>query len=399
MPHRNVLALGEANAEQTGGTVEGGLDHVIERQIRLDRGVVEIGSDLAQLFGIIAPVPRRQREIAALLRHQRLQGVAVGHRPRPRRLPDPLQQPAHRFRCLGHRILQPIGGKGGEAEQLRAFLAQRQDFDDGLVVVVGVVVVAARRKRLEDLLAQVAPGRTLQERLDERPRQRHHDFAGHAALLGGRPCGGDETLRQPLAIGLAEFHEPFLLVAQQMMAERGAEMRQPLIDLGHPCLGRLVEAGAGAVEARIGTLQQPRLLAGQAERGAVVAQQRDAAEQHGVHHDRVPVARHPQRHFLVDLQQRRVGMGRHQVVKHRRHPGEQLARALQRRDGVGEIRRGGIVGDRRDLGGMIGEGLLEGGQEMLGRDLGEWRGLERRLPRLEKRVCGAPGGVRRRQIF
>ncbi|MEA3065344.1 MAG: hypothetical protein QOJ27_1796, partial [Sphingomonadales bacterium] len=28
----------------------------------------------------------------------------------------------------------------------------------------------------------------------------------------------------------------------------------------------------------------------------------------------LPVPRHPQRHFLVDLEQRRIGVGRHQVV-------------------------------------------------------------------------------------
>ena len=152
-------------------------------------------------------------------------------------------------------------------------------------------------------------------------------------------CRRDEGLRQAVAIGLAKLHEPVLLVAEQMMAEGSAEMGQPLVDLGHPLLGRLVEPGAGAMEAGIGALQQPHLLGGQPERGAVVVQQRDPAEQHRVHHDRVPVPRHPQRHLLVDLQQRRIGVRRHQIVEHRRNPGEQLARALQRGDGVGEVRR------------------------------------------------------------
>ena len=44
------------------------------------------------------------------------------------------------------------------------------------------------------------------------------------------------------------------------------------------------------------------------------------------------------------------------------------------------------MGDRRDLGGMIDKGPLEGGQEMLGRNFGERRRLERRLPRLQQRV-------------
>ena len=184
-----------------------------------------------------------------------------------------------------------------------------------------------------------------------------------------------------------------------MVAERGAEMRQPFVDLRHPLLGRLVEAGAGAMETGVGALQQPHLLAGQSERRAVVVQQCDPAEQYGVHHDRVPVPRHPQRHLLVDLKQRRVGMRRHQVVEHRRHPREQLARALQRGDGVGKVRRGGIVGDGGDLGRMIGEGLLEGGEEMLRRDLRKWRGFQRRLPRLQKRVCRTPQGGRRFQGF
>ncbi len=174
-----------------------------------------------------------------------------------------------------------------------------------------------------------------------------------------------------------------------MVAEGCAEMGQPLVDFRHPLLGDFVEACASAVEAGVGPLQQPHLLRTEPERGAVVVEQRDAAEQHRVHHDRVPVPRHPQRDLLVGLQQRRVGMRRDQVVEHRRHPGEQLAGALQRRDGVGEVGRGRIMGDRGDLGGMVGEGLLEGRQEVLGRDFRERRRFERRLPGLQQRVRGA----------
>ena len=148
---------------------------------------------------------------------------------------------------------------------------------------------------------------------------------------------------RPARVVLAELHEPVLLVAEQMVAERGAELRQPLVDLGPPLLGDLVEAGAGAVEIGVGALQQPQLLSRQAERGALLVQHRDAAEQHRVHHDRVPVPRHPQGDFLVDLQDRRIGVRRDQVVEHGRDLGEQLAGALQRRDGVGEVRQGGIM--------------------------------------------------------
>ena len=140
------------------------------------------------------------------------------------------------------------------------------------------------------------------------------------------------------------------------------------------------------MEAGIGAFQEPHLLAGQAEAVAVLVQHGDAAEQNCVHHDRIPVPRHPQGDLLVDLQDRRIGVRRDQVVEHGCDPGEQLSGALQRGDGVGKVGRRRIMGDGGDLGGVVGEGLLEGRQEMFRRDLGKRRRLERRLPRLQERV-------------
>ncbi len=314
VPGRDILALLEGDAEQAGGAVEGGLDHVVEHKIGLDRGVIEIGADLPELLGVVAPIPGCQRKIAALLRDQRLHRVAVGERPRPRRLPDPLQEAAHGVRRLGHGILEPVGGVVREAHDLGGFLAQRQDLDDGRVVVVGIAIVATRGEGLEDLFAQVAAIGGFQERLDRGARQRHDRLTGHPALFRRGLGGGDKAVRQPGAVVVAELHEPVLLVAEQMVAEAGAEMGEPLVDLSHPRLGGVVEASAGPAEARIGALQQPELLAAEAERGAVLVQERDATEQHGVHHDRVPVPRHPQGDFLVDLQDRRIGVRRHQAA-------------------------------------------------------------------------------------
>ena len=93
------------------------------------------------------------------------------------------------------------------------------------------------------------------------------------------------------------------------------------------------------------------------------------------------------------------GVRRDEVVEHGGDLGEQLAGALQRGDGIGEVRQGRIMRDRRDLGGMIDKGLLEGRQEMLRLDLGKRRRLERRLPRLEQRVlAGFRRGWRLRGI-
>jgi hypothetical protein len=116
-------------------------------------------------------------------------------------------------------------------------------------------------------------------------------------------------------------------------------------------------------------------------------QHRDPAEQHRVHHDRVPVPRHPQRHLLVDLEDGRVRVRRDQIVEHGGHSGQQLARALQLRDGVGEIGRRRVVRDRLDLSTVIGERLLEGGEKMLRLDRVKRRRLTWSLPGREQRVC------------
>src|SRR5437588_5244120 len=92
MPEGDILALGEGDAEQPPGAVECRLYHVVERQVGLYCGVIEIGPALPELLGVITPVPGGEGKITALLRDQRLQGVAVGQRPGAGGLPDPLQQ-------------------------------------------------------------------------------------------------------------------------------------------------------------------------------------------------------------------------------------------------------------------------------------------------------------------
>jgi hypothetical protein len=76
---------------------------------------------------------------------------------------------------------------------------------------------------------------------------------------------------------------------------------------------------------------------------------------------------------------------------------EQLAGALQRRNGVGEVGRGGIVGDGRDLGRVIGKGPLEGRQEVLGRDFGKESGVSNGV--CHGRSNGFALGVRRGRIL
>ena len=393
MPDRDVLALGEGHAEQPGRHIKGRIDHVIEREIRLDRRIVEVGAALAQLFGVVAPVPGGELEVATLFRDQGLQGIAVGHGAGAGRFPDPFQQAAHGLRCLRHRVLQPVGGEARVTENLGALLAQLEDFENDGVIVVGVAIVAAGDEGLVELLAQVAAGGILQEGLDEGARQRHQHLARLAALVSGGLGGGDKAFRQTCKIVCTKLHGPLLLVAEQMVAEVCREMCQPLVDLGGPRLGCLGEPGAGAVKAGPGPLQKPRLLARQIERGCLVAQLRDAAKQRSIHGDRIPVPRLLQRHFGLDLKKLRIGVRTHEVIEHRRDLGEQLAGTLQCRDGILERRLLGVGLNGLDLRRVIGKGLVEGRRKVLRADIGEGRCLERRLPGSQQRV-GLGGGSR-----
>jgi hypothetical protein len=164
-----------------------------------------------------------------------------------------------------------------------------------------------------------------------------------------------------------------------MVAEICREVSQPLVDLGGPLLGGLGETCARAVEAGPGPLQKPRLLARQIERGRLVAELGDAAKQRSVHADRIPVPRLLQRHFGFDLKKLRIGVRAHEVIEHRRDPGEQLARALQRGDGVLEVGSSGLALIASISAVWSAKALSKAGGSARG-DLREGRRLERRLP-------------------
>src|SRR5262249_46457265 len=129
---------------------------------------------LAQLLGVVAPVPGGEPEIAALLLDERLHGVAIGKRTRARRLPHPFEQIAHRLWRLRHRVVEPVMREALVAEQPRALRAQRENLGDDSLVVGLAAAVATRDPGAEDLLAQLAPRRELQERLDAGARERNH---------------------------------------------------------------------------------------------------------------------------------------------------------------------------------------------------------------------------------
>src|SRR5260221_6946834 len=92
MPDRDAVATLEGQAKQAVRGVERGLDDALELQIRLDRRLLDVAARLAQLFGVVAPVPPREREIFFLPLHQRLQGGAIPPFPAGGPGPDALKE-------------------------------------------------------------------------------------------------------------------------------------------------------------------------------------------------------------------------------------------------------------------------------------------------------------------
>src|SRR5215471_9509272 len=80
MPDRDAVATLEGQAEQAVRGMERGLDDPLELEIRLDRRLVDVAARLAQLLRVVAPVPRREREIFSLRLYHGLQVTAIRQR-------------------------------------------------------------------------------------------------------------------------------------------------------------------------------------------------------------------------------------------------------------------------------------------------------------------------------
>ena len=98
------------------------------------------------------------------------------------------------------------------------------------------------------------------------------------------------------------------------------------------------------------------------------------------------------RDLALDREDRVIGVGAGERIEHVLDPGQRVAAALQRLDGVGEAGRGRVGRDGGDLGLVLGKGVREGGAEMLGLDAVERRHAERPAPVLEQRIVGARVG-------
>ena len=76
--HRNVMALGEGEAEQAVRRVEGGRDDIVERKMRPHVRFLESEARAAQLFGIKSPIVPGEGEISAFGCDHRVEVAFLG---------------------------------------------------------------------------------------------------------------------------------------------------------------------------------------------------------------------------------------------------------------------------------------------------------------------------------
>src|SRR5690606_29833587 len=139
-------------------------------------------------------------------------------------------------------------------------------------------------------------------------------------------------------------------------------------------------------EHRVVTLEQSLRLRVQLQRPALLVERAHALKQRLVQKYGVAVLGQPRRDLGLDFVQRRIGVGRREVVEDRGGAVEDGAGALHRDDGIGERRRFRRVRDGIDLLALLLHAGFEGGREVRVVDAIERRKLVRQRAGLEERV-------------
>ena len=279
---------------------------------------------------------------------------------RHRGLPHRLHERHGVFRRLRHLILDPPVRVRRIPEERGALGTELEDLGDDPVVVVRVAVVTAAGEHAPDLLAQVAPRRPGEERIDARPRVDHRPLPCLAARCRRRSRRFAQRSRKSRKIGfLVDEHHLRALFREHVLAEPRVQRRELLVQLREAALLRVVELGARADEFRIVEPQQPLLLGIEAQRLALFVHGGDACEETAVLHDPIVEGSELWGHLRLDRLHLRVVHRRHVDAVDRADAIERLPRPFHGRDRVVEARSGVGGGDAIDLRQVLRHGRLE----------------------------------------
>ena len=383
----DVVARDERNAEQARRAVEGRLDHSLEREVGLDRGLVEVEAHLAHFLGVEAPVPGLDRGAFAARFRQRGERLALVLSARACRLPDLLEQRRHRRLTARHRVAEREVRVARIALQTRLLQAKLQDRGGDGAVVARTVVLAARRPCAPGGFAQVAPLGKGQEGHDVRARERDHHALGDAALAR---CLARRLAHERRQAGEIRFvlenQAELALVGEDVLAEARRQLGKALHDRGVARPRRRRQLRAGTHEVEVESLEHAALLGVEIDAIARFVKRVDAREQTGMGEDAAVVRGKTRRHLPLHRLQRRRSLARRQVVEQRADALEQATGAVERGDGIGEGRRFARGRERVGLGQVVAHRDLEGRRKVLGLHLGKRRQAVRAGPRGEQRI-------------
>ena len=153
---RRIFQFFETQTKEPVCAIKGGFDHVVELQIGADFRFIEIETLLADFFGIVAPIPRRDFEIAAFVARLLRQGFGFLLGARHGFWPHSFEKFMNSCRVFRHGIFEAKLSEGFKAHQLGVFGTQSDRFCNQAPVVGFTTIGATRNPSLEGLLAQIA---------------------------------------------------------------------------------------------------------------------------------------------------------------------------------------------------------------------------------------------------
>jgi hypothetical protein len=277
-------------------------------------------------------------------------------------------------------------------QQLRCFRPQLGNLGQRIAVVTRAALRAARAVGGKHLLAQVAL-----------VGKGHEAFIGSAVQAedpGVRPafCLGlglgrtDQAGRQARQLCWVRDHQlEGVRFLEHVLGEQGVQFGDARVDLLHPRLGLCVQRRAGAGEIEVGQLDQAQGLFVQAQRRPLLVDRIDPREQLLVQVDRVEFTGQSRVDLDLQLLQELVRIRVRDVAEGIGHPLQCGSRQLQRFEGVGEIRRLGVVADGRDLDAQLLEAAVECGRVMLVADAVERRYAVGGVPWLKEGIVVGDG--------
>ncbi len=234
-------------------------------------------------------------------------------------------------------------------------LAQRQDLGCHRAVVMGPVLAGAGCTGAPQGLAQIAAAGVRQKGLHQRRRQ--GDGIGpvaQPALLGCGPGGIQQEGGQARAVGLGgQLQGVGSLFGQHILGKTGAQDRQ-FTHQGAVALALLrPQAGTGAGEILVHTVQQPVLLRIQCQLVALRLQGFDPGKQGLIQVGGAVVGRQLRGHVALHRLQFGIGLAGREIVKQQSNSAQQAATFVQRRQGVGKIGWLSQMGNGVDLGAVL----------------------------------------------